>query len=381
MKKATGRFLADVLAAIGALHNKARGWAMREPVAGQLADVARRRATGQPARAPLRVTLEVTGECNSRCTHCAIWQTKRAPDDDAVAEFSPEELATVVERLIALGVGAIDLTGGEPFLRHNTGALMARILAALGFVCVTTSGLLPGRTLAAVEQALAGAPPDALLVVSVSLDGLEETHDRVRGIPGGFAKAAGLLRRLQAIHARDPRLHPQVSVTLDERNAHEAPALLAALLAQRLIAAPDAFSFRATDGGAYYGTARPARPREALAQAIEAFCASSDFGASNAFYQGIAPWLRGASSPVMGARCHAGFTSCWIDSRGAVSACIQMTDIVWGNLRDTGLDLAPIWHGAAAAAVRARIAAGGCPDCWTDCQAEENLMFARLAHA
>ena len=351
---------------------------MRDFRPEDMSEMARRRGAGLPARLPLRVTLEVTGQCNSRCSHCAIWQTARSPDDDDSHELTPEELDIVVERLIALGVRTIDLTGGEPFLKRNTGSLMARILAQLGFVCVTTSGLLPGRAIEAVKGALAGAPVDGVLVISVSLDGLEATHDRMRGIPGGFAKAVGLLQRLQAIRAEDERLQPQVSVTLDEHNAHEAPALLERLIGEGLISGPSAFSFRATDGGAYYGTERPARPREALAQAIEALCARADFGESNAFYAGIAPWLRGFASPLMGPRCYAGYTSCWIDAYGRVSACIQMTDLVWGNLRDTGLDLAPIWYGAAANAVRSTISGGGCPNCWTDCQAEENLMFARF---
>ena len=116
-----------------------------------------------------------------------------------------------------------------------------------------------------------------------------------------------------------------------------------------------------------------------LSEAIEALCRAHDFGASQPFYAGIPDWLRGRGSPVMGARCHAGFTSCWIDAHGDVSACIQMTDRVWGNVRETGFDLAPIWRNAAAAAVRDTIRGGRCPDCWTDCQAEENLAMAALA--
>src|SRR5689334_13475660 len=78
-------------------------------------------------RRPLRnLRLSVTDRCNLRCEYCM-------PDDDYawlpredVLRF--EEIASLVDRFVELGVDRVRLTGGEPLLRRGLPALV-RLLA------------------------------------------------------------------------------------------------------------------------------------------------------------------------------------------------------------------------------------------------------------
>jgi radical SAM protein with 4Fe4S-binding SPASM domain len=76
--------------------------------------------------------------------------------------------------------------------------------------------------------------------------------------------------------------------------------------------------------------------------------------------------------------CHALRASCFIDPWGVVYPCITYSKPV-GRLRDTGMRLAPIWNGADAAALQREIWDGGCPQCWTACEAYQSILGNVLA--
>src|SRR5438874_8878027 len=92
---------------------------------------------------PLRnVRLSVTDRCNLRCAYCMpekdyVW----LPRED-VLRF--EEISTLVDVFLALGVNRLRLTGGEPLLRRDLPELV-RMLAAkanLTDLALTTNGVL-----------------------------------------------------------------------------------------------------------------------------------------------------------------------------------------------------------------------------------------------
>jgi cyclic pyranopterin phosphate synthase len=109
--------------------------------------------------------VSVTDRCNLRCEYCMpeadyVW----LPRED-VLQF--EEISTLVDLFIALGVNKVRLTGGEPLLRRDLPALV-RMLAAkpgLADLALTTNGVL----LAEQIEPLAAA---GLGRVTVSLDTL-----------------------------------------------------------------------------------------------------------------------------------------------------------------------------------------------------------------
>ncbi len=115
---------------------------------------------------PLRnLRLSVTDRCNLRCAYCMpekdyVW----LPREDVL---SFEEISTLVDVFVSLGVDKLRLTGGEPLLRRDLEALV-RMLAAkpgLADLALTTNGVL----LSAQADALRAA---GLGRITVSLDTL-----------------------------------------------------------------------------------------------------------------------------------------------------------------------------------------------------------------
>ncbi|MBL8957829.1 MAG: radical SAM protein, partial [Myxococcaceae bacterium] len=115
---------------------------------------------------PLRnLRISVTDRCNLRCAYCM-------PEEDYVwlpgrEILSFEEIASLVDRFIALGVRKVRLTGGEPLLRRDLPKLVALLAAKpLDDLALTTNGVL----LADHARALRDA---GLHRVTVSLDTLK----------------------------------------------------------------------------------------------------------------------------------------------------------------------------------------------------------------
>jgi len=115
---------------------------------------------------PLRnLRISVTDRCNLRCSYCMpeedyVWLPR-----EQILDF--EEISSLADVFMELGVDKIRLTGGEPLLRRDLPALI-RLLAPkpkLNDLALTTNGVLLG------EQA-GGLRAAGLHRVTVSLDTL-----------------------------------------------------------------------------------------------------------------------------------------------------------------------------------------------------------------
>ena len=116
---------------------------------------------------PLRnLRISVTDRCNLRCSYCMpeedyVWLPR-----EQILNF--EEMSTLVDVFMGLGVDKIRLTGGEPLLRRDLPQLV-RLLAdkpALRDLALTTNGVLLADQAAALRAA-------GLHRVTVSLDTLQ----------------------------------------------------------------------------------------------------------------------------------------------------------------------------------------------------------------
>jgi radical SAM protein with 4Fe4S-binding SPASM domain len=94
--------------------------------------------------------------------------------------------------MAALGVREITLIGGEAYLRPDWLEIV-REIRAQGITPTMTSG---GRGIDADLASDAAAA--GLAGVSISLDGVAETHDRLRGVKGSHARALAALEHLRA---------------------------------------------------------------------------------------------------------------------------------------------------------------------------------------
>src|SRR5688572_962866 len=135
---------------------------------------------------PAYVVWELTLRCDQPCTHCG----SRA-GDARTDELTTDEAVSVVADLAALRAKEVVLIGGEAYLHPGFLDVIAALSKA-GIRPVTTTG---GRGITrelAKQMAAAG-----LKAASVSIDGLQETHDLMRAARGSFTSASAALDHLR----------------------------------------------------------------------------------------------------------------------------------------------------------------------------------------
>lgn len=151
------------------------GYCLSEGILTSEATGARRPPLEDAPTPSLRyLELQITRRCNLRCRHCYI-----GPPEDL--ELSAEEVGAVLDEFEALqGLRAI-ITGGEPLLHRGFGGINEILPRyALRKILVTNGTLLTPATLRGLN----------FDEIQVSIDGLREAHDEIRG-EGAFDRAMG----------------------------------------------------------------------------------------------------------------------------------------------------------------------------------------------
>ncbi len=140
---------------------------------------------GQPH--PLYVVWEITLACDLGCKTCG---SRAGPQRDS--ELSTAACLDAVAQMAELGIREVTLIGGEAYLREDWDVIAAEISRRGMTVGITTGArnLTPERIQRAVDAGVAG--------ISISLDGLEQTHDAQRGSPGSWKAAVEAARRVAA---------------------------------------------------------------------------------------------------------------------------------------------------------------------------------------
>lgn len=158
--------------------------------------LARARVRGRP----LILSHLITRTCNARCATC-LW---RADVDEAsppdTTELSTDEIAWLYRQAGAAGIPQLVVWGGEPLLRPDLPELLdVACRAGLAVALITNGRLIPERW-----PELRGLVRTLVL----SLDDVDEAHDRMRALPGLYA---GLDEFVTGPFAADP-LRPRVLV-------------------------------------------------------------------------------------------------------------------------------------------------------------------------
>jgi len=146
-------------------------------------------------RRPVLVHFEVTERCNARCGFCDFWKTP--------AEARHGELTTFADAARFFNPMLVTWTGGEPLLRRDLEALVAGVNAAvrLKYVTLITHG---GMLTAERARSLWDAGVNQF---NISLDYLDERHDRARGIPGLSAKILAAVPAMRAVGVDNVRFN------------------------------------------------------------------------------------------------------------------------------------------------------------------------------
>jgi len=276
---------------------------------------------------PFILGWELTLECNLRCRHCGSSAGEPRPH-----ELSTQEALAICEQLPSLLVQEVDFTGGEPLMRPDWPQITERLVGS-GIPCkVLSNGLMLTEGVVSEMKAV------GMSGVGVSIDGLERTHDRMRGLQGLFGQ---LMLGIERVLLEEIPL--TVITTVTGLNIHQLPHLYETLrdAGVRRWQVQPVFSL---------GRVRYAHELELtadqvldLGRFVQAYVSlAKDEGVdllpsdSYGYYTGLdtrePPW-RG---------CPAGLVSCGITSDGKVKGCLSLPDnLIEGDLRER--DLWDIW--------------------------------------
>jgi Fe-coproporphyrin III synthase len=170
--------------------------------------------------------LNVHSHCNCRCIMCDIWK-RETHEQVRVADLDRHRAS-----LRNLGVRQVVLSGGEPLLHSDLGALCNFFREENIRLTLLTTGLLLFKRAHEISNLFDD--------VIVSIDGPREIHDAIRRVYGAFDVIA---KGVAAIHSQKTNMHIACRSTVQKTNHRHLRATVAA--AKRV--GFDSISFLAAD--------------------------------------------------------------------------------------------------------------------------------------
>ncbi len=315
---------------------------------------------------PFTMILVVTRRCNSRCKMCSIWQEKNSP------MLSLDEYRHMFREPLP-SIRSLVLTGGEPTLRSDLPQIweIARpALPRLEYGLLATSGLNVQRTLDQVTVILAQieANPGSLkrFEVQVSLDGIDETHDHIRGIDGFFARVTRTLDGLATLQQRYPMLRTRLSSVVMPDNIEQVERIHAFARERGLSIhfSPVVLT------GTYFNNLQdtevlgfvPGSQKSQQAHAAFHELSAEDQSSLRFYYDDVAQMLDGDSRSRT---CLMGFFGCVVEHTGEVYPCPIWEYESFGNLLEQSFDT--IWFSEQARNARYNLRKTSCPTCTSMC--------------
>ncbi len=167
------------------------------------------------ASTPPFLVLFITSACNLSCGHCFYWKKLNQKDDLTTNEIKKlsEELGSIEN---------LNITGGEPFTREDFSEICRLFINnnSVKKIYVSTNGFFTDRTYSQVKKVLKETSLD-LLVIEISLDGMADYHNKLRGNGESFQKALDTYNMLSELGKRDRRLQIHANSTVTSENIEE----------------------------------------------------------------------------------------------------------------------------------------------------------------
>jgi MoaA/NifB/PqqE/SkfB family radical SAM enzyme len=326
----------------------------------------------RPLCGPILGTLVTNYECNLRCTMCRLPEGGRLLPRETRESLSTDGMKAVIDGFASLGTRGIGFTGGEPLLRPDLFLLLRHARGRGLLTHLNTNGTLLTDV---ASREILDSGVDSL---NVSLDGASDaTHDRIRGVPGAFARTVEAIRRIDRMRKQGGvPLRLKAVAVLSEENIDEVPEILR--LGAEL--GVDCLEFIPRQPFPE-GPGKRALPPPALLPKVDAAVRllgnrkslPVPLENSPGMLSLFACSFRGDPSPLA---CYAGYNSLAVDCHGRIFPCVPY--INWdrpvGKL--DGGDLRGFWFSREYGPARAEIAR--CRACTLNCQAELNLLFQPL---
>ena len=315
---------------------------------------------------PYLMIWVVTRRCNARCQMCSIWHEKDSPF------LAPEQIESAFAKNDLSFVRSLTLTGGEPTLRNDLPELFMialRHMPNLELAALATSGLNTRRTIDYVGEMLETlhSKPNKIyrFDVQISLDGVGEVHDQVRGIDGFFDNVQKTISGLHKLQERYPKLNLKFSSVLMPQNLPHVQELQEFAKSEAL---PIFFS-PVVMSGEYYNNLHglidlkfSAKEHQQMAHDFFSELGDKDQTVYRYYYQDMAEMVQGAKRRR---RCMMGYLGFVMEHTGNIYPCVNCEGKTFGNLLSQSFE--EIWFGAKSENVRTELRQFCCPTCTSMC--------------
>jgi Fe-coproporphyrin III synthase len=326
---------------------------------------------GSP-RYPYRMTFILTHKCRFKCSMCAIW---KKPVEN---ELSLEE----IEKFFAKSnrFSWINLSGGEIFTREDLSGILDIIFKHcknLYLLDFPTNGFETEQITRSVKKTLTSSKRVKLLV-TVSLDGPKDTHDRIRGIPGSWDKAIETFARLRAF--RNNRFNVFMGMTLQNENMAEFHRTFESVNNRLGKIKYEDFHINLIQYSKHYynnientGSEDRRVLREQLriiAKTRPAYPVNPTLFLEKRYLRLADKYLSEGQTPIP---CQALSSSFFMDPSGNIYPCAAYDKTI-GNIKDYNYNIYKLWDESPRNKIRKDIARGSCPHCWTPCEAYQSIL-------
>ncbi len=154
--------------------------------------------------------MELTMRCNENCLHCGSHCNDVQSEELDV--FTWMDFLDKIKKDFGTEELMLCVTGGEPLLRREFFDIMT-YAHKLGFRWGMTSNCILINDMTAKQLARAG-----MSTISVSIDGLKDTHDWFRRTPKGYVKA---MKGVKALVDNGSFKHVQITTVVHKKNIDE----------------------------------------------------------------------------------------------------------------------------------------------------------------
>ncbi len=293
---------------------------------------------------PTDCSIVTTYRCQMKCDMCSIWENPT----DKRKEIKAEDL-TILPRL-----KVINITGGEPFVRSDLDEFAEIALQKADLVVVSTSGWHYDRILDFCKRF-------PKVGIRVSIEGLSQNNDRLRGRPSGFDRALRLLLALKE------RRHHNIGFGMTVSNQNSSDLLPMYRLAKNLgfefatATFHNSFYFHKSDNVV---TERNQVAEDFYKLAEEQLTERQPKSWFRALFNlGLVRYIHGMPRMLP---CEAGIANFFVFPYGDVYPCNGLEDRFWrkkfGNIRDVKT-FEDLWHSEVANEIRNLVRT--CPkNCW-----------------
>lgn len=293
---------------------------------------------------PSDVSIITTYRCQMRCQMCNIWHNPT----DAAKEIKAIELEFLPQ------LKFVNITGGEPFLRDDLEDIVEVMQGKSKRIVISTSGFHYEKIFKLAERF-----PN--IGVRVSIEGLSQTNNTLRGQDQGFDRGLKTLLGLKSMGIKDIGF----GITVSNRNSEDMLWLYELGKSMNMEFATAAFHnsfyFHKDDNFITNKEEVTANFQELIRRLLKQNQPKSWFRAL--FNLGLIGYIDEQKRMLP---CEAGTVNFFVDPYGEVFSCNGLEEKYWkesmGNIR-TGQSFEEIWNGPQAQKVRACVRT--CPkNCW-----------------